>query len=103
MLLKIKITTRNHLDSYVLFVGIAPHVLWYSSCRNSLFGSDLSKKVRGSDFSLWEQSTCSDPEIGNTSERSVMLKYNPRTALYWSGRWIDLFQEGLGREIDNGV
>ena len=66
VLLKIKMSTRNNLDSYMLSVRIAPHVLWDQTGRNSLFGSDLSKKVRGSDFSLCEQYLHSDPGIGNT-------------------------------------
>lgn len=74
MVLKIKTSTRNHLDSYILSVRISPHVLWDPTCSNSLFGSDHSKKIRGSDFSLWEQSPHCDPGIGNTSERSLMLK-----------------------------
>ncbi|XP_031212640.1 rho GTPase-activating protein 20-like [Mastomys coucha] len=45
VLLKIKTTTRNHLDSYVLSVRIAPHVLWDPSRRSTLFGTDLPKKM----------------------------------------------------------
>ena len=53
---------------------VGTHVLWDPTSSNSLFGSDLSKKVRRYDFSLWEQSPHCDPGIGNTSERSLMLK-----------------------------
>lgn len=74
VLLKIKTSSKNNLDTYILSVRIAPHVLWDTTCRNSLFGSDLSKKVRGYDFSLWEQSSYYDAGIRNTSQRSVMLK-----------------------------
>ena len=66
VLLQIKMSTRNNLDTYMLSVHIAPHVLWDQTGRNSLFGSDLSKKVRGSDFPLCEQYLHSDPGIGNT-------------------------------------
>jgi hypothetical protein len=52
VLSKIKISTSNHLETYKLSVHMAPHVLWKPTCQNSLFGSDLSKKVRGSKFSL---------------------------------------------------
>ncbi|GAB1287383.1 Predicted gene 1527 [Apodemus speciosus] len=45
VLLKIKMSTRNNLDTYMLSVRIAPHVLWDQTGRNSLFGSDLSKKM----------------------------------------------------------
>ena len=76
VLLKIKTSTRNHLETYNLPVCIAPHVLFEPTCLNSLFGSHLSEKVRGSDFSLWEQRTHCDQEIGNTLERPVMLKEN---------------------------
>ena len=74
VLSKIKISTSNHLETYKLSVHMAPHVLWKPTCQNSLFGSDLSKKVRGSKFSLWEQSPHCDPGIENSLERSLMLK-----------------------------
>lgn len=50
VLLKIKTSTSNSLDTYNLSVRIAPHVLWDPTCLKSLFGCDLSKKVSGSDF-----------------------------------------------------
>ncbi|XP_052025514.1 uncharacterized protein LOC127673799 [Apodemus sylvaticus] len=45
VLLQIKMSTRNNLDTYMLSVRIAPHVLWDQTGRNSLFGSDLSRKM----------------------------------------------------------
>ena len=66
VLLKIKTSAKNTLDSFILSIRIAPHVLWDQTCVNSLFGSDLSMKVRGSDISLWEQSLHCDPRIGHT-------------------------------------
>ena len=83
VLLKIKTSAKNHLDTYILSVRIAPHVLWEQTCANSLFGCDLSKKVRGSDFSLCEHSSHCDREMGNNSERSVMLKES--LGLHYSG------------------
>ena len=78
VLLKIKTSARNHIDSHILSVRVAPYVLWDPTCVNSLLGSDISKKVRGSDF--WKN--CHQ-EIGNTSERSVMLK--EPLGLHYSG------------------
>ncbi|GAB1303365.1 Predicted gene 1527 [Apodemus speciosus] len=45
VLLKIKTSTSNNLDTYMLSVRTAPHVLWDPTCLTSLFGSDLSKKI----------------------------------------------------------
>ncbi|GAB1303356.1 Predicted gene 1527 [Apodemus speciosus] len=45
VLLQIKMSTSNNLDTYSLSVRIAPHVLWDPTCLKSLFGCDLSKKL----------------------------------------------------------
>lgn len=74
VLLKITTSAKNTLESCLLSFRIAPYVLWDQTCEISIFGRDEPKKVRGTDFSLWEQSSHCDQEIGNTSERSVMLK-----------------------------
>ena len=64
VLLQIKMSTRNNLDTYMLSVRIAPHVLWDQTGRNSLFGSDLSMKIRGSDISLWDKVFIVIQELG---------------------------------------
>lgn len=74
VLSKIKTSTENHLDSYVLSVRIAPYVLWDTADIYLLFGWDLYQKVSKSNFSLWEQSLHCDLGIENTLERSLMLK-----------------------------
>jgi hypothetical protein len=74
LLFKIKTSNSNHLDSYILSARLAPYVLRKLTCINQSSQNDLSKKVRRYDFSLWEQSPHCDPGIGNTSERSLMLK-----------------------------
>ncbi|XP_052036795.1 rho GTPase-activating protein 20-like isoform X10 [Apodemus sylvaticus] len=45
VLLKIKTSAKNTLDSFILSIRIAPHVLWDQTCVNSLFGSDIPKKI----------------------------------------------------------
>lgn len=35
----------NNLDSYRLSLRIAPHVLWGQTSRDSLFGSDVLRKM----------------------------------------------------------
>ncbi|XP_076775941.1 rho GTPase-activating protein 20-like isoform X1 [Arvicanthis niloticus] len=43
--LKIKTSSRIHLDIDFLSLHLAPHVLWDQTCRNSLFGRDCSEKM----------------------------------------------------------
>ncbi|XP_052036753.1 rho GTPase-activating protein 20-like isoform X2 [Apodemus sylvaticus] len=45
VLLKMKTSAKNTLDSFILSIRIAPHVLWDQTCVNSLFGSDIPKKI----------------------------------------------------------
>ncbi|XP_031232583.1 rho GTPase-activating protein 20-like isoform X3 [Mastomys coucha] len=45
VLLKVKTSTRNHLDTFILSIRIAPHMLWDLTCRNSLSRNDLEKKM----------------------------------------------------------
>lgn len=59
----------NNLDSYRLSLRIAPHVLWGQTSRDSLFGSDILRKVRGSEICLWEQKSNYYSVIGNTLQR----------------------------------
>lgn len=74
VLFRIKTSNRNQLDSSILSVRIAPYLLWNLPCINPVLWNNLSKKVRGDDFSLWEQKPHCDPGIGNTLERSLMFK-----------------------------
>ncbi|XP_028638740.1 rho GTPase-activating protein 20-like [Grammomys surdaster] len=43
--LKLKTSSRNDLDTYLLSLCTSPHVLWGLTCRNSLFGRDLFKQM----------------------------------------------------------
>ncbi|XP_076775948.1 rho GTPase-activating protein 20-like [Arvicanthis niloticus] len=43
--LKIKTSSRIHLDTDLLSLLLAPRVLWGQTCRNSLFGRDCSEKM----------------------------------------------------------
>lgn len=52
---KLTTSSRIHLDMVLSSPHIAPHVLWDPTGRNSLFGSDRSENVRGSDFSFYKQ------------------------------------------------
>ncbi|XP_028640248.1 rho GTPase-activating protein 20-like isoform X2 [Grammomys surdaster] len=45
VLVKIKTSSKNHLDTYMLSLRIAPHMFWDPTCNNSLFGSDLPQKM----------------------------------------------------------
>ncbi|XP_032745176.1 rho GTPase-activating protein 20-like isoform X2 [Rattus rattus] len=45
VLVIIKDSSMNNLDSYRLSLRIAPHVLWGQTSRDSLFGSDVLRKM----------------------------------------------------------
>ncbi|XP_028639996.1 rho GTPase-activating protein gacR-like [Grammomys surdaster] len=45
VLVKIKTSSKNRLDSTMLSIRIAPYVLWDPTCIESIFRSSLSKKI----------------------------------------------------------
>ncbi len=62
----------NNLDINRLSIWIDSYVLWDQTTNDTWFGSDVSRKVRGSDFCLWEQNSHCNAGSRKTLERSFL-------------------------------
>lgn len=74
VLVMISDSSMNNLDSHTLSLRIAPSVFFGQPASDTLYGDSASRKVRGSDFCLWVQSSNYYPVIGNTLESSFLQK-----------------------------
>lgn len=101
VLQKIKAASTNQLDTFDLSVRIAPHVLWNPTCK-TLFGRDLSKKVRGLIFPVETKYSLYFRNL-EYLRKITDIRGHRRIAFFWCGRYTVLFQEGLGKGIFNVV